>query len=74
MSDSRRSRWLRLRVRPGVALRAGERDYTEGEELVVSHADAAMLLRDRGTRAFDVVDDFEADSERPPDGVISLEP
>lgn len=33
---------------------------------------AAALLRDRSRRAFDTVEDYETDSEEPPDGLPSL--
>ncbi|MEJ7568798.1 MAG: hypothetical protein WKF41_11085 [Gaiellaceae bacterium] len=38
----------------------------------MSYADAATLLRDRGRRAFDTVEDYETDSEEPPDGMLSI--
>lgn len=71
------TRWIRLRVRPGVAFRAGAADYQAGDDLVVSDADAAILPKDKGTghfgtRHFEIVEVFEADC--PPDGTISIEP
>lgn len=65
-------RWIRLRVRPGTGLHAGDQHFRPGDEFVVSYADAATLLRDRGRRAFDTVEDYETDSEEPPDGMLSI--
>jgi hypothetical protein len=68
------ARWIRLRVRPGVGLHSSEgAHYSAGDEFVVRYADAATLLKDKGTRHFEIVDDFETDSETPPEGTISIE-
>ncbi len=68
------ARWIRLRVRPGVGLHSSGGDhYGAGDEFVVRYADAATLLKDKGTRHFEIVDDFETDSDRPPKGTISIE-
>lgn len=66
------ARWIRLRVRPGTGLHGPDQDYQPGDEFIVSYADAATLLRNRGRRAFDTVEEFETDSEEPPDGMISI--
>ena len=68
------ARWIRLRVRPGVGLHWGGAHYVAGDEFVVSYADAATLLKDKGTRRFEIVDDYETDSDEPPEGTISIEP
>lgn len=68
-------------MRPGVGLGSYHAEgsaqegfhYGAGDEFIVSYADAATLLRDRGTRHFEIVDDFETDSDRPPEGTISIE-
>ena len=65
-------RWIRLRVRPGTGLHGPDQDYRPGDEFIVSYADAATLLRDRGRRAFDTIEDFETDSEEPTDGTVSI--
>ena len=46
------------------------RSYRAGDEVVLSYAEAASLLKGRGKRAFEILDDFEADE--PPDETISI--
>ena len=43
-----------------------------GDEFVVSYADAVTFLKDKGRRSFEIVDDFETDSDTPPEGTISI--
>jgi hypothetical protein len=51
-------------VRLGVGLRTAGGAYHEaGDEFVVRYADAATLLKDKGTRHFEILEDFETDSE-----------
>jgi hypothetical protein len=38
-----------------------------------SRVDAAMFLKGKGRRSFEIVDDFETDSDEPPEGTISIE-
>jgi hypothetical protein len=72
------ARWVRLRVRGGRTLFSYGHERPEdrmqlkaGDEFVVSFGDAATLLRKNdGTRAFEIVADFEADT--PPEGTISI--
>jgi predicted methyltransferase len=48
-------------------------DYRDRDEFIVSHADAATLLKDNGRRSFEIVEDFETDAGEPPEGTISIE-
>ncbi len=66
------ARWIRLRVRPGVGVHSGGTHYGAGDEFVVRYADAASFLKDKGARHFEIVDDFETDSDKPPEGTISI--
>ena len=66
---------MRLRVRPGSGLHSVSNakpgvSYSAGTEFVVSYSDAATLLKGEGRRAFEIVEDFEADE--PPDETISI--
>jgi hypothetical protein len=66
-------RWMRLRVRPGRGLIRGATHYTAGDEFVVSYADAARLLKGKGLRVYEIIDDFQTEPEAPPpEGTISL--
>ena len=67
------ARWIRLRVRPGTALHGGGAHYVAGDEFIVSYADAATFLKDKGRRGFEIIDDFETDSDDAPEGTISIE-
>ena len=67
------ARWIRLRVRPGTGLHGGGAHYVAGDEFIVSYADAATFLKDKGRRGFKIVDDFETDSDEAPEGTISLD-
>jgi hypothetical protein len=44
-----------------------------GDEFVVSYADAATFLKDKGRRGFEIIEDFETDSDEAPEGTISIE-
>jgi len=67
------ARWIRLRVRPGTGLHGGGAHYVAGDEFVVSYADAARFLKDKGRRGFEIIEDFETDSDEAPEGTISIE-
>jgi hypothetical protein len=60
-------------VRPGTGLHNPGFDYHDGDEVVVSYADAAMSVKDKGRRSFEIVDDFETDADEPPERTISIE-
>ena len=53
------TRWIRLRVRPGTGLHGGGFHYVAGDEFIVSYADAATFLKEKGRRCFEIVEDFE---------------
>jgi len=38
----------------------------------VNYTDAALLLKEKGRRAFEILDDFESDLV--PEGIISIDP
>jgi hypothetical protein len=67
------ARWIRLRVRPGTGLHGPGFNYRDGDEFIVSYADAATFLKAKGRRSFEIVEDFETDSDEPPEGTISIE-
>jgi hypothetical protein len=66
-------RRIRFRVREGVFL-FGEGIRSEaGDEFIVSFSEASSFLQEKGRRKFEIVDDFETTSDKPPDGTISIE-
>jgi len=56
------TRLLRLRVRPGTALLVASTEpdaggsYQAGEEIVLPMSEAALLLRGKGRRGFEIVE------------------
>jgi hypothetical protein len=66
------ARWMKLRVRPGTGLHGPGVHFRAGDEFIVSYADAATFLKAKGRRSFEIVEDFETDSDEPPDGTISI--
>jgi hypothetical protein len=67
------ARWIKFRVRPGTGLHGPGVHYRDGDEFIVSYAEAATFLKDKARRGFEIVEDFETDSDEPPDGTISIE-
>jgi hypothetical protein len=67
------ARFLRLRIRHGAVIAvAGDRgkggQFAPGDEIVMRFEDAALLLRGKGRRGVEILDDFEDDSgETAPD-------